>query len=437
MLLKHLTSTFVVALIILGGCIRMQSEPQDTRDPAPLPVVLWISLDGIRPDYLDRAETPFFDKIRAQGAWSMETTPVFPTLTFPTHVSQATGVPVERHGITANSFYDNRTGLTLRFPGDSKLLEAEAIWKTASRQGIRTAVIDWPLSHAQTGDVTADYFGERYERNIPDQERIRRLLNIWQNDKGERPLQLLMGYSESPDRQGHAYGPDSPEVDAAVRDMDALMAQVWERAIEIHRRRRSSERDPLFLVISSDHGMSAVHTLVHPGNLTGLGEKQDVAIVTSGNIGYIHLDRVSSPEERGRIARQTLARLSEFPFVEAHLREDLPERWALRHPHRTGDLVLVLETGYTFSARPDGITANAAEAGGPLGMHGYDPALDPNMLSPLLIHSYPETFGGIDLGPIHHLQLHATICRLLGIEPAPGAGEAIELPAHAAAVAAE
>ena len=39
-----------------------------SKGPPDGNVLVWISLDGIRPDYLERAETPFFDRIMAEGA---------------------------------------------------------------------------------------------------------------------------------------------------------------------------------------------------------------------------------------------------------------------------------------------------------------------------------------------------------------------------------
>lgn len=112
--------------------------PEESANEAPpLTAVHWISIDGVRPDYLERGDTPFFDRLIAEGAYSLEHEVVFPSFTFPSHVSQATGVPVREHGIPHNRFHDSETGRTHSYSGDSRLLEAEPIWTTAARQGLR------------------------------------------------------------------------------------------------------------------------------------------------------------------------------------------------------------------------------------------------------------------------------------------------------------
>lgn len=387
-------------------------------EAGPRNTVLWISVDGLRPDYLDRAETPFLDRLREEGAYSSEVWPVFPSVTFASHVSQATGVKPEKHGVTGNSFYDSRTRLIYRYPGDAALLEAEPIWITAPRQGIRTAVLDWPLGHSQRGPVTSDYFGEEFERGLEDEARLARLLDVWENDEKEEPLQLIMGYVTSPDSDGHRHGPDAPEVTDAVERMDGILSRAFHRAFGIWKKSKPGPDDRLFLVITSDHGMTEVTTVIQPGNLTGLEGREDVVIMTTGNVANIHLDKIADPKIRRTVADQTLARLSEFDYVQGFARDEIPEEWGFRHPSRTGDILLVLATGYTFSRRPEQIELSAEEAGGPLGMHGYDPAGNPQMLTPLIIFRTPDLIGGETIGKVNALQMHATVCELLGIDPA-------------------
>ncbi len=60
---------------------------------------------------------------------------MFPSLTFPSHSTEATGVPAGVHGITSNKFYDMTIGQEYNLPSDPTLLMAEPMWLTASRQG--------------------------------------------------------------------------------------------------------------------------------------------------------------------------------------------------------------------------------------------------------------------------------------------------------------
>lgn len=388
--------------------------------------VYWISIDGMRPDYLERADTPFFDHLLAEGAYSLEHEVVFPPFTFPSHVSQATGVPVRDHGIPQNRFYDLDTGRRHDYPGDSRLLEAEPIWTTAARQGLRVASLGWVLAHGQRGEHAAAYFDPEFPRGLSDDERLDRLLGIWTTDEHAEPLRLAMGYIGAPDSAGHGQGPGSDAVIEAVEATDALLERHYEAVVESWNRRRNPG-DELYFILTSDHGMSEVHTLIHPEHLTGL-DGDGVTLLTGGNLAHVYFDSSLAPEDRNGIARAALDRLEEFAFLRAYTRETLPPEWGYDHPARTGDLVVVLNPGYTFSRTPEGLSMPAEEAGGPFGMHGYDPREDPNMTTIALFHRHPRPLGGIDLGPVHSLQLHPTVAGLLGITPAEGAvSDPIEL----------
>ncbi|HTN77804.1 MAG TPA: alkaline phosphatase family protein, partial [Pirellulaceae bacterium] len=91
-------------------------------------VVLWLSLDGLRSDYLERANAPHIKRLMREGVYSLELEPIFPAITFPSHVSQATGVRVARHGIPSNTFYDSAADRVYAYPAFGNLLGAEPIW---------------------------------------------------------------------------------------------------------------------------------------------------------------------------------------------------------------------------------------------------------------------------------------------------------------------
>src|SRR4051812_2968138 len=57
-------------------------------------VVVWISIDGMRHDYVDRYQLPTLGRLMREGAYSRQLVPVFPSLTFPSHASEITGVSV-------------------------------------------------------------------------------------------------------------------------------------------------------------------------------------------------------------------------------------------------------------------------------------------------------------------------------------------------------
>lgn len=415
-------ASILALLLILVGCAtwRYRSESADE----PRTVVVWISVDGVRPDYLTRNDLPFFNRMMEEGAYSLALAPVFPSMTFPSHVSQATGVTADRHGVPMNSFFDTERNRRYFYPPFAFLLEAEPIWTTAQRQGLRAAVYDWVLSHRQSGEHAAAYFGERYDDSMTDKQRVQLLERVWRKDRGSPPLQLIMGYQVMPDKVGHEFGPDAPEVDESMRVADEHIAWLTERVITRFQRRMRPD-DRLYVIVTSDHGMSEVHTVVNPLLLTGIDREEEreqgILVMSSGNLAHIYLHAIEEETARQERIDAVVEAVSQHDFATLYRREELPERWGYAHPTRTGDLVISLPAGYSFGRRLETLTGTPEEARSPIGMHGYDVEENPEMNGILLVWRYPNPIGGVDLGPTHSLQLHATVARLLGIEPAAGA----------------
>lgn len=70
------------------------------------PIVIVISYDGFRHDYLQKVNAETLDALARNGVTVPYMEPVFPTKTFPNHQSIATGVFSETHGIADNTVYD-------------------------------------------------------------------------------------------------------------------------------------------------------------------------------------------------------------------------------------------------------------------------------------------------------------------------------------------
>jgi len=64
--------------------------------------VVLFSVDGMRPDGMQQATTPFMDRLIANGAHTLKAQTVMPSVTLPCHTSMFRGVIPERHGITDN-----------------------------------------------------------------------------------------------------------------------------------------------------------------------------------------------------------------------------------------------------------------------------------------------------------------------------------------------
>lgn len=406
---RFLASFF--ALLTLLFCIALDANAAKKN------VVFWLSIDGFRGEYLQKTQTPHFDQMIAKSFHTNKLTPIFPSITFPSHASQATGVQVAEHGIVSNAFYDSDIGTVFNYPGDSKLLQAEPIWQTVKRGGLKSAVMDWPLSYKQTGPLKADYFHDEYVGSLSDEERLNIALNEWQKGPSTtESYDLVMAYIVGTDSAGHSYGPNDARVLQVVEKVDALMGHLQKRLKEIAKKKYNDEAD-IYLLVTTDHGMIDVTHAVNIRLFTPLDQSSAVRTVTGGNVGHMFLDKIPQSERAGIVAK-TKAELKKYPFVQVFERSELPKRWDFAHLKRVGDVVLVLDSGYIFSGAAKKPVVTIAEIGSPLGMHGYDPKSEKDMKGFLMLYRWPEFPRGSQIRKTPHaLQLHPTVAKLLKVAP--------------------
>jgi predicted AlkP superfamily pyrophosphatase or phosphodiesterase len=312
-------------------------------------------------------------------------------------------------------------------PDSPALPQAEPIWATAHRQGVRTLVYDWPMSYRRADQpARSDVAFEKFDPKPTDAERLTRLLDAWTGDSGhDKPLRLLMGYIKAPDGAGHKYGPDAPQLNDVVHDTDAnLQTFVDGVTAQFNKQRVGDEQ--LYVVLSTDHGMAAVKTVVNVRKLFATPPPATVRIITAGPLAMVYFDQVP-PHDRDALTKSMLAELKKHEFLSAYTHETLPKSWRMDHPSRVGEITIMLEPGHSFSTKHDEPTYAVQAGDEPQGMHGYPPDKSPEMRGLMVIWRYPAPLAGRNLGTVHGEQLHPTVARLLGIHPSEDAKAAAVL----------
>src|SRR6185295_1392514 len=81
------------------------------QQPVQTPLLLMISIDGLRPDYVTAADAhgakiPNLRRFLKDGAFAQGVVGVIPTVTYPSHTTLITGVSPATHGIFANTVFD-------------------------------------------------------------------------------------------------------------------------------------------------------------------------------------------------------------------------------------------------------------------------------------------------------------------------------------------
>src|SRR3954470_4690683 len=134
----------LAVILALAFCAAPAGQHADLEPP----ILILISVDGWRSDYIDRLPTPNLKALAARGVRAKAMLPSFPVLTFPNHYTIATGLYPEHHGVIANNMRDR--SMPERFPTaaatakDARWWGGEPIWVTAIRHGQRAATMFWP-----------------------------------------------------------------------------------------------------------------------------------------------------------------------------------------------------------------------------------------------------------------------------------------------------
>jgi predicted AlkP superfamily pyrophosphatase or phosphodiesterase len=373
---------------------------------AERPVVIVLSWDGVRHDYLDRTALPALDRIQASGLRAERLIPVFPSNTFPNHVSLATGTYPDRHGIIDNVFRDRERGL-YDYSAEADWLAAEPIWAAAERQGVRSAVFFWVGSETDWRGTGASYRKAPFDGDIGEAEKVDQILAWLDLPKGERPG-LIMAWWHGADGVGHMKGPNHPDIAAQLLEQDGhlqrLLAGVDER-----------ERWPsTSLLVVSDHGMTEVTETVP------IRESLEAAGIAAKVIPRSSTASVDLEDPADQDA--AFAALNAIPGVKAYPEESIPEALRVRYPARTGDLMAITTPPRTFYEASWIQSAilwfGASFRDWTPGMHGYAPE-HPDM-GAILLGMGRGVPRGKRIGPVRSIDVAPTIARLLGIDPPTG-----------------
>lgn len=394
-------------LALLWACTGCPAKPPAPPLPAdrPAPAVILVSIDGLRQDYLDRWPTPSLDRIAA-GVQSPGLQPPFPSSTFPSHYTMATGLEPGEHGIISNVFWDPVRQDQFRL-GDSEDMTdgswwgGTPLWNHAETAGITSATLFWPGSEADIGGRRATTWLP-YDSGLPNSDRVDTVLG-WLTRETERPGFVTL-YFGTVDKAGHRYGPDSAEVGEALAEVDRQLGRLLDG---LESRGLAATTD---LVVVSDHGMAPLdRDKVVDLSAAGV-DLSPYRVADSSPVLQIH--------EVGDQSGQLAAQLDAVDHLSCHTRDQTPASWHYRH-RAVGDVVCLADRGWSIA--PRGITARMVRRVLE-GSHGWDPSWP--AMHGIFLATGPRVADGVELPVVRANEVHAAVCGLLGIAPAPGAAPA-------------
>ena len=392
----------LLCLACVSGCARAPRLADDPRVPHALVLV---SIDGFRADYLDRGRTPTLAALAADGVRAEALKPAFPTLTFPNHYTLVTGLYPDHHGIVNNRMADASLGKAFVYKEQSTIEDpawwgSEPLWVSAEKQGVRSATMFWPGSSVAIRGVHPSLW-KPFDTAFAPSARVDQILQ-WLDLPAARQPRFLTLYFEQVDHFGHVDGPDSPEVDRALVEIDTALA----RLVDGLKQRGLFDR--VDLVVVSDHGEATTHA----DQRTWLDD-----IVPLADIDAVEYGILAGIEPRAdRKASVEQALLRPHPHMTCWRKGDVPARLHYgTHPRIPSLLCLADEGGI--------VTSHAFEQRGgrySAGEHGYDN--DNREMRAMFIAHGPAFRRGLVVPEFDNVDVYPLLAHVLGITPQPNDG---------------
>ena len=253
-------------------------------DPASTPMVLLISVDGMKPEAVIDAQShglkvPNLRAFMADGAYSSAVRGVLPTLTYPSHTTLLTGASPAKHGIFDNTTFDPKLLNQRGWSWYAEDIKVPTLWDAAAAANLKTANIYWPVSvgaritynlpqiwRAGTDDdlklqralstrgleqelsaALGRYPGGMEETVAEDEIRARFAIRLLEK---KRPAFFTV-YLTGLDTEEHASGPFSAKSNQALERLDAVVGSLRAAAEKAAPGRAT-------VCVVSDHGFAPI-----------------------------------------------------------------------------------------------------------------------------------------------------------------------------------
>lgn len=375
--------------------------------PASTPLLVLVSLDAFRWDYCLQhpAETPHLRQLMREGVSARGLVPAYPSNTFPNHYTLVTGLYPSHHGIINNEFFDPALGEFFHYnrissTTDPRWWHGEPIWITAVKQGRKSAASFWVGSEAVI-EGQRPTFWKLYDKALSFEQRLAEFSGWLHLPPAERPAVIAL-YLEETNSIGHKFGPDSPELVAAVKIADARVGQLQEAL--------AASGVSANLIIVSDHGM----TPISRDRVIILDDYIDLATVQVECDATVSGLRALNGDVAG-----VLRAFAKLQHGRAYRTADLPARFHVTENPRNPDVWIVPEEGWEIYSRAKfDLYRDKFNHGD----HGYDPAL-PSMHGIFIAQGPSFKNDGRVLDAVENIHLYNLLCAAAGLTPAPNDGD--------------
>jgi len=397
--------SFVLALLVCDSAFSKKTGITETKTP-----LILLSIDGFAFDYLTTYQPKNILDFEKAGT-SAKLLPIYPSKTFPNHLSIITGVYPEKHGIIHNTFYHpylNKDYYKGAGKNNSAWVTATPFWSIAEDNNITSAVYFWPESEMKN-QSTPPRYNIPYNNQDTDKARFDQIIN-WLKLPDDKAPQFIVSYFSSVDSAGHKFGPNSAEVAKAVKNIDNLFGNFIKRI-----QKEIPHKANIILV--SDHGMvqvdtkkSITHSMIFSEKISTLIDEKVIMVAQSDTQLYLYFKTNTLTEHQQKSIFQELVTKQKYNthLYRVYEKYHYPKHWQFNNN-------LVITPDVIIEAKPPAIFSNKQKVYSSLGTHGYD-ALNQTVLASIFIASGPNINEGRVVQPFENIHLVPFMSQLLGIK---------------------
>jgi predicted AlkP superfamily pyrophosphatase or phosphodiesterase len=269
---------------LLCALLCLASQAPLANEPATGPMVLLISVDGMKPEAILEAQShglkvPNLRAFMTDGAYANRVRGVLPTLTYPSHTTLLTGASPAKHGIIDNTTFDPLLRNAQGWYWYAEDIKVPTLWDAADAAHLKTANVYWPVSVGasiaynlpqiwRTGsdddlklqralstpgleqELAAElgrYPGGMEETVADDEIRARFAIRLLE----KKHPSFFTVYLTGLDTEEHASGPFSPKANETLERLDSVVGSL-RAAAEMAAPGRAT------ICVVSDHGFAPI-----------------------------------------------------------------------------------------------------------------------------------------------------------------------------------
>jgi len=408
---------FIISLVfayLYHGMLFAKNLDKKPIKQQVIPTIL-ISIDGFAEHYLKTYQPKNILKLAETGVKAKAMIPVFPSKTFPNHISIATGNYPAVHGVIHNSFY-NRDFAQLYKLGngkkDPKWLNSPTLWSIAEDNGIKTGIYFWPESEVNTLKNKPSYV-KPYKHSTPNKKRFNQIID-WLNLPEEERPSLLMAYFSTVDSAGHDFGTDTNNVQQAISTIDRLLGEFLNDL-------KTKVNYEVNIVLVSDHGMTNISadTIKYDYLFKDLEGFDDIRVVDGQTQLYVYLPEADIEREES-LVKLVKSRMSDVDKARVNVYNfsHYPKDWHFNERSSVmPNVVLESLPPYVFgkSARALAPYAAKKERRKKGATHGFHPK-HTSELNAIFIANGPSFKEGLVINSFQNIYVFPLLLTVLGID---------------------